>query len=209
MKRVGLIAGAVVLFAVLTFAGLAAHDKLVVARSNAAENRRITVEALASAEQARKRVDELVAAAAHSDSLRVAAEHRAALTEQKTVKQRAVLAAVEQEDDCNAVCKQLEDAADSVIELQDSTIADLHQALAADSVQRADLKFALDTTRATLTKLQTAAKGLVVADAKLEKASRRPFLLRLLPRPGIGAAAGVGIGGRPDVLTGITLSWTF
>lgn len=193
--------------ATVTFAGLRAHDNLTVARTEAASARAATVAAMQQAVIAKNAADKLLVKAAQADSIRRAAETRAAVAERIVGQQRIAFEnAVNSAPD---TCKTVIAAADSVIATQDSVIADLHQALAADSVQRAFLTFALDTSRAALAGLDKAATVLVAADAKLAGASRRPLLLRLLPRPGFGLSAGVTHDGRPAVLTGITLSWTF
>lgn len=94
------------------------------------------------------------------------------------------------------------EAAGTVIRNQDATIVALRVANVA-------LVSALDTATASVTRLQHAGVSLVRADAALAASTHKSFLARLLPRPGLGAAVGFDVGGRPRVVTGLTLGWSF
>ena len=207
MRRLAIIAGIVVALFGLAYAGVAAHDKLAIARFEAARARDSVTAALQIADNAIKAANRSLDAADSADAARAAAEHRAALAEQHAATVRAAYNTAEHT--APDTCKPVLAAADSLIAAQDSTIADLHVALASDSTAQVKLRAALDTTHAALLGLQKPAAALVVADKVLSVASRKPIWRRLLPDPGIGATAGYDLRGRPNIVTGISLSWHF
>lgn len=97
--------------------------------------------------------------------------------------------------------------ADSALAAADSIIGNLRTSLGEQIEATAKLQVALETEQAAhqktagaLTELRTSASGLV-------QATRPSLIGRLLPKAGFGAAAGLDITGRPNVVVGITVSF--
>ncbi len=101
-------------------------------------------------------------------------------------------------------CRPIIVTADSALAAKDLVIAQQDSALAADTKIERDLHLEVDTLRVALTTLSSAAKTEVKVVAKL---THRSWLVKLLPTPGIGVAAGLNPAGSPQVITGITLGW--
>lgn len=81
---------------------------------------------------------------------------------------------------------------------------------ATDSLTRIDVLNSAEIARLTrsVSDAQQALARLSSSATVLVKASRKPFLTRLLPNLGFGATAGVSLAtGRPDAVIGLTLSW--
>lgn len=174
--------------------------------------------ATAKAEVARQETRQAVADAGHAlalagiaqrqvDSLRSqrdSAATRASTFERSAARLSGKLAAlaVAAPDTCRPIIL----TADSLVAAQDSVIGSLHVALDRSIASERHLQIVVDTLSSSLVRFRTAATTLIKAD---EKVARRSLLAKLLPRPGIGIAAGFDPAGMPHVLTGITLGWSF
>ena len=69
------------------------------------------------------------------------------------------------------------------------------------------LRQSLDSARTSVVQVVHAAITVDSAATAVVKAYKVPFLLRIAPKPGIGAAVGFDQTGKPAVVVGITLSW--
>lgn len=103
-------------------------------------------------------------------------------------------------------CRPLVILYDSTLAVKDGTEVKLRVALAKSDSMGISLQHAVDTLSAALTELRGAAHALVKAD---EKVARRSLLLRLLPRPGVGVSAGFDPLGKPTILYGVHVGWSF
>lgn len=181
--------------------------------------------ALDASRAARLALQSAVARSAHADSVAAAAvagSHVAAEREQRAVlhadstgrvlavlreRYRAVSAAAPD------TCLSIVAAADSALAAGDSVRASLDAALHAADDRAAFLQVALDTTRDASAKLRAASVQSAFATAQLERDAKPPVLSRFLkaaaPRVGVGLAAGLDISGRPNLVTGITIGWSW
>lgn len=174
-------------------------------------------EARAETRIAVARADSVLAAKALSDATvrQIAAEADTMIRRA----QRAEARAIRSNEDYTRLRRQLAEmepvaspdsilaVADSALDAADSTIADLRSSLGAQIEATAKLQVALETEQAahqktvnTLTELKTSATSLV-------KATRPSLIQRILPQAGFGAAAGLDVTGRPNVVVGVTLSF--
>jgi hypothetical protein len=87
-----------------------------------------------------------------------------------------------------------------------TTIAVLHVALDRSMASERVLQSSVDTLVPALTALRAASTTLIHADAKL--AAHRKWTA-FLPRPSIGETAGFDQSGKPHLITGIALGWSF
>lgn len=108
-------------------------------------------------------------------------------------------------DTCAAVIA----AADSALDAADFYADTLRGMIFRSQVARFDLERALDTTRAAYVRLQGATVPLRNASVEVVKASKPSLLSRVLPHPGLGATAGIDASGRPNVVYGVSLGWSF
>jgi hypothetical protein len=169
------------------------QDDLSSARADAKAARGIANAAIAVSVIAQDAAD---SARARAD----AAELRADSLETRAARSRIVYRTLSQA--APDTCRPALGAADLVIAQKDSVIAEKNVAIAS-------LRFALDTTTRALVQLRGATVKLNIATEHLEKASKRSLFAKLLPRPGAGVAAGVDAHGRPALIAGITLGYTF
>lgn len=110
-------------------------------------------------------------------------------------------------------CRPIKAAADSALAASDSLSASLRAALTAADDRASHLQVGLDTTRDALAKLRSASVAAVIATARFEDAAKPNVLSRILkfaaPRVGFGVGAGLDTHGRPNLITGITVGWSF
>lgn len=190
-----LIAVALLLLAGLL--GVEAHGRfsadLKSARADAVAARAVAASAVASAQET-----ERFAAANDLFISDADIDRRAALSEADKYKRLYNAAKAAAPDTCRTVVI----AADSALAAADS-------ALAASERKAMLLELSLSQVRPALAQLLPATVQLSTATLQLEKASRPSLLVRLRPKIGFGGSAGVDVHGKPNVVTGITLSWTF
>lgn len=162
--------------------------KASIARADSANNEARVQKILAEAES--KRSDSLSVAASQAKSSANAAWHRFdSLAAQKV---------------CDSVCIA---AAKSARASDSIALANTQQALDAERIANARLRLGLDQTTKALDDLKSSAHKLDDVSGKI---ARRPSIFRrLMPHVGAGAAAGLDITGRPNVVTGVTLGWSF
>lgn len=98
-------------------------------------------------------------------------------------------------------------AADSALAAADSTISDLRTSLGSQIEATAALQVALETEQAAHQKTANTLNELRTTATSLVKATRPSLIGRLLPKAGFGAAAGLDITGRPNVVVGVTVSF--
>lgn len=98
-------------------------------------------------------------------------------------------------------CAALVAAADVALANADSVSSELRTA-------NVSLHTALDDTRVALAGVRAVAVILGAKASILERAARPSWASRLIPKPGIGIAAGVDLTGRPTVLVGVTFGWS-
>lgn len=113
-------------------------------------------------------------------------------------------------------CRPALDAGDIALAKADSTADAFKHEADASTARAADLETALhkaeaarDSLRGAVVSLRAAAGQVDDAAATLARSTERTWRERLMPRPGVGVAAGVSPAGRFDVVTGPTLSWSF
>lgn len=106
-------------------------------------------------------------------------------------------------------CKPIVITADSALAADSATIKSLHAAAQSDSAQIAQKARANDSLTAALTKLQSTSTTLVKADAKLAKAVKTPFLLKILPHPQLSVQEGIDRQGKFHTTLGIGLGYQF
>lgn len=106
-----------------------------------------------------------------------------------------------------AVCATTDAAADTAIDADSSSIATLQGALTASRQTSALYRSALDSTRADLDALVKGAQPLTVSAAE---AVKKPTpLARLVPHKYFGVMAGIDQAGRPALVAGAGLGWSF
>ena len=153
----------------------------------------------AIADSAERRADSLVSVAEAAKKRAVQAESDAAI-----YRERYRVAALAAPDTCAPALA----AADSALAATQSVAEQYRQGLAAAIGASLELQKALDSTQVALSTVEASARRLEAKAAELERASRPSLFSRLLPRPGVGVAAGVDRNGKPAAVAGITLSWT-
>lgn len=206
LRRLVALAGTAVAL-VLLAAGVSCHnDELAAARAEAqqaiaraASAQKATATSMRAADSLRERADSAAAASRRAE-LRADSAQRAA--------ERARGAYELAKRDAPDTCAQVIAHADSVISAQDTTITGLRLALDSSVQARSDLQTALDTTQAAIVRLRASDADLIHATSVLVKHSHEPFLLKLLPHPGIGGVAGLDIHGEPNIVTGLSLTWS-
>lgn len=92
--------------------------------------------------------------------------------------------------------------------LADSVISDLQDANTALDETAGHLRTALDSTTVALQRLRASQVNLDAKAGILVGASKPSLLSKAIPKPGIGAFAGVDASGRPTFGVGITLGWS-
>lgn len=199
--------GVAALAAGIIAGGESLSSRLDVARADAKAARESTQAALKSAAIADAAASALRFQAQALDAQKVAAVARADSAERSATRLKGSLAALVKS--APDTCRPIIVTADSAIAAQDSTITSLRLGLTLAQEERSKLLTAVDTLTAANARLRASAANLVSVDAKLDKRSRGSLLLRLLPHPGVGLAAGVNPAGQPQVVTGITLGWSF
>lgn len=178
----------------------AAEQRVAVAVAQAADVRAQNAAVLALADSLK-----LETQAARAEAKRAvieAAQSRSALAQSRV---RTSIAIASAPDTCRTVIKLVQADADSAL-----VVADKYRAVS-DSLARIDSLNAavIAPQQSALTESQQALARLSDASTDLVKASRKPFLLRLLPKVGFGGTAGVSLTTRrPDAVIGITLTWT-
>ena len=75
------------------------------------------------------------------------------------------------------------------------------------TAQVGDLRAALDSARKSVVVVSHAAVVVDTAATAVVQTLKKPFLLRISPKLGFGAAVGVDLTGKPNVVIGATLSW--
>ena len=90
--------------------------------------------------------------------------------------------------------------------LQDQVVV-LDSALRYRTAESVILRQSLDSARTSVVQVVQAAQKVDTAATAVIKAYKVPFLLRIAPKPGIGAAIGFDQTGKPAVVVGLTLSW--
>jgi len=154
-----------------------------------------------------------------SDSLRAAASHALAARDAAlalATKQEARGAALADNFHTAAkasadTCAGLVEVAEHIFAVKDSTIASLHVALDSATSAAQGFKRSSDSLRVALTDLRASTVKLDASATRLEHAAKPSLLSRLghlLPRPGVGVAAGIDQLGQPHFVTGITLGWS-
>jgi len=164
-------------------------------------------QALHDAEQALRVAESATQEAQRSRRERDAAKHRADSAAAVAAGDRAQFAAFAAA--APDTCRDLVRAAEAALVAKDTVEAHLRGALAASETEAAQILLARDSLRAALAKVIPAGATLVSADAKLERAARPSLFTRILPRPGIGAAAGFDALGHPRIIIGVTFGWPF
>lgn len=175
----------------------AAGTEAKLARAATAQALKDAAQAATAAGQAQARSDTLQAQ--RDSALKRANTHARDLARLKGALSHVASAAPD-------TCQPIIVLADSALAAADSVERDLRTALDRSQQSEQSLQAAVDTLVPALQHLRAASTVLVKADAKL---SRRALLVRLLPRPGVGVGVGFDGEGKPRVITGITLSWTF
>lgn len=179
--------------------------------------------ALDAARTARLALQRAAAQAAHADSVAVSAEARArdlsvrelrlVATADTATHTLAVLRARYAAAPVPDTCRSIKAVADSALAADDSVAASQYAARLAADDRAAVLQMGLDTTRDALAHLRSAAVVSAFATASLEHAAKPPLLSRLFkslaPRVGVGVSAGLDVHGTPNVVTGITVGWSF
>lgn len=111
-----------------------------------------------------------------------------------------------------ADCDSVVASANVALQAADSVIGGLKSANYQLVQGASGLQRALDSTRVAAAEVKAAAidlsgkAGVLVAATK---PSFRDRLRAILPRPGIGLAAGVNAAGQPQIIIGATLGWAF
>jgi hypothetical protein len=164
-----------------------ARDSVVVALRDSERSRALTDLLLQRTADAEARAD---SAEAQADTLK-------RLADVAKVKYDGVKAAAP------AVCLPVISAADTLIARVQSRADSLDSALQSEREAVADMHVALDFVRASNARLEAAARVLVNVSAP-------SWREKLIPRFGVGAAAGVNpVTGRPAAAVGITVGWHF
>lgn len=163
-----------------------AHDSLRVALADAGRQQELVDFLTTRASLAEERAD---AEAARADSLeRIAVKARV----------RYVDAAATAPDTCAPYIA----LANEALATTDSVAEARRRALQSSQEAASGFHAALDTAKASNARLRAAGTAVV--------ASQPSRFSRLLPRVGVGAAAGVNpLTGHPSLTTGITFGWTF
>lgn len=152
---------------------------------DAAGARQMAVQAARTAEEAIEYADSVEAAAA-------AEVARARTTETKRIARAPATSRIIAESP--DVCKPVVDALTA-------DIADL-------TVESKSWQTAFEKEKEAAGKLKPATSALIGATTDLVEATKPSFFARLVPKVGVGGAAGVSaIDRRPDVVIGITLAW--
>jgi hypothetical protein len=190
------------LVVILAIGALFADEKLAGARADLAAAKASTAAAVRAATDAERvaRVYSAVARDAELESIRQARRADSLAARAKTLRGVYNAAAAAAPDTCSDVIA----AADSLIATSDSVSQTLRAALSDASVAIASLQLGLDTTTSALIQLRNSAGALAGASTRTE---RRSVLQRILPKPGIGVAAGVDVLGRPSLTAGLTFGW--
>jgi hypothetical protein len=163
------------------------------------------------------RADTALAAKALSDAIvrQIAAE--AALSIRDA--QRAEAKAIQTTTDYNRLRRQFAAiepsvspdsiiaAADSALAAADTTIDLLRSALGSQIEATAQLQEALATEQSAHRQTASALTNLKTSSSSLVAATRPSLIARILPKAGFGAAAGLDLTGRPNVVVGVTLSF--
>lgn len=165
----------------------AAHDSLQVAIRDGDVATRAATDYMHRADAAEARAD-----AADSAATALAGRATRATVVYRTVR-----------DSAPADCAPVIAAADSAISLEHARGDSLATALQSERSALASTKAASDTVVAAYERLRTAA-------TTLDKAVQPSWREKLVPKLGIGAAAGIDpFTRRPSTAVGVTLGWTF
>ena len=149
----------------------------------------------------RQRADSLSVYSARADSIARIAIHEAttARAEYAVLAKRAP-----------ATCDTTIAAADTAFKADDAVLARL--ALERDSLTASNrlYKSALDSTSVDLRALLAAGHSVSSSVKTEQKAQNEPFLSRIAPHFGVGAAGGIDVvTGKPGAVVGLTLGWSF
>lgn len=103
---------------------------------------------------------------------------------------------------------QAPDTCAALVAVADSALAQADSVSSALRSANQSLHTALDSTNTALALVRGSQRQLGVATSNLERAARPSLAARLLPRPGVGLAAGIDAAGRPALVVGVTLGWS-